>query len=160
MAGGATYNPGEHTTSNKSYGVASVPIDARSYYTDLTLFIMRPYQSLVEALGYLDTAPKRTGHFSVFIHTGTLEPDGSFSGGELLEYWFKAGTADADLVNKLAPDPFTTVDTYADMLAHESEGLFKVLASESNNGEKSFYIKDGSDVFWLPIQKIEPEVLP
>lgn len=95
------YNPQDGSLSAKPYAPSQgVPTDARSYYYDSALYKWRPYQSTAEVLAYLDTATKRTGHFPVFVHSGTLESDGTFTGGSITEYWFKDGVADASLVVK------------------------------------------------------------
>jgi hypothetical protein len=91
------------TLSNKPYAPAqAVPTDARSYFYDTAISKYRPFQSLTEARTYLDTAVKRTGHFSIFINlTGTLNTStGVFSDPTTKEYLFRDGVADADLVEK------------------------------------------------------------
>jgi hypothetical protein len=104
VAYGQTYAPNLHTVTNKALGIAQAnPTDARSYYYDPSLFIYRPYQSTAEAIGYLNLPKYRTGQFSIFVNSGgTLNPDGTFSGGTILEYWFKDGVADGNLVIKAA----------------------------------------------------------
>lgn len=158
MAGGATYDPSQHTVSNKAYGVAqAAPTDGRSYYLDMTLFKYRPYAGTAEVLSYLNTDAKRTGHFPIYVSTGTLESDGTFTGGEVKEYWFKDGTADANLVVKQSSGGggLTTVATYSDLQAAADYGLYEVTASEVNNNELSFYIKNSTGIFWIPTQQIE-----
>lgn len=95
------YNPNLHVPTNKPVGIGqAIPTDGRSYYYDEALFKYRPYQSEAEVLAYLNTAASRTGQFSIFINDGTLESDGTFTGGTITEYWFKDGTDDADLIVK------------------------------------------------------------
>lgn len=88
-----SYNPSLHTTSNKPYGVQGLPIDARSYYYDEVSFTYRPYNNNAEVLAYLNTSNKRIGNFSIFIKDGL---------GLVREWWFKDGTTNADLVEKIS----------------------------------------------------------
>ncbi len=110
VAYGQTYAPNLHTVTNKALGIAQAnPTDARSYYYDPSLFIYRPYQSTAEVIGYLNLPKYRTGQFSILVNSGgTLNPDGTFSGGTIVEYWFKDGVADINLVVKSS---VTTSDT-------------------------------------------------
>lgn len=96
------YNGAKHTVFNKSVGIAqAVPTDARSYYYDEVLFKYRPYVSTSEVLSYLSIPKYRTGQFPIFINsTGTLNPNGTITGGVVEEWWFRNGTADGDLVRK------------------------------------------------------------
>lgn len=48
----------------------------------------------------------------------------------------------------------TIVDTYADMMATEHDCIYQVMESEVNNGELSYYIKNGSRVDWIPAQNV------
>jgi hypothetical protein len=97
-----TYNPTQGTVSNKPYAPAqATPTDSRSYFYDVTNFLWRPYQSTTEVLSYLNLTKYRVGQFSIYINpTGTLNPDGTFTGGTLAEYWFKNGTTNSHLVLK------------------------------------------------------------
>ena len=97
-----TYNPSQATTSNKPYGAAqAIPTDARSFFYDATNFLWRPYQSTAEVISYLNLSKYRVGNYSIFVNSGgTLNPNGTFSGGVILEYWFKDGQADGNLVLK------------------------------------------------------------
>src|SRR5690242_14119415 len=100
------YNPQEHTLSNFPYAPAQpVPTDARSYYKDNVLQIYRPYKDVAEVIATLPTVVNRTGHFPIFIHSGALQPDGKFLGGEVKEYWFKNGVTNAHLVEKQTGSP-------------------------------------------------------
>lgn len=98
------YNPELHTTSNKSYGMGQAgPTDARSYYFDEGLYVYRPYQSTAEVLAYLDQPRYRTGHFPIIVNTGgTLNTDGTITGGTNFEMTFLNGTADTDLTGSEA----------------------------------------------------------
>ena len=99
---GQTYNPAQGTVSNKPYAPGqAVPTDSRSYFYDATNFLWRPYQSTTEVLSYLNLSKYRTGHFSIYVNpTGTLNGNGTFTGGTIAEYWFKNGTANGNLVLK------------------------------------------------------------
>jgi len=94
-----TYNPTKGVVVNKPIGQAQAfPVDARSYFYDATNFIWRPYQSTAEVISYLNLAKYRAGQFPIYVNSGgTLNGDGTFTGGVILEYWFKDGVADVDL---------------------------------------------------------------
>lgn len=95
------YTPSKHTLTSKSLGISTgSATDARSMYYDEALFLQRPYQSVEEVIGTLNTATKRKGCFPIFIHTGILNSNGTFSYGNVEEWWFRNGTADVDLVKK------------------------------------------------------------
>lgn len=98
--GKAQYNPSIFTTVNKSIGISqAVPTDARSQYWDATNFISRPYISTAEVLSYLNLPKYRTGNFLITINTGgTLNGNGTITGGTNAAYWFKDGVADGNLV--------------------------------------------------------------
>ena len=97
-----TYSPSVHTVVSKSLGLNGLTADARSYYYDATHFVYRPYQSTAEVLTYLSTTKNRQGNFPIYVNpTGTINSStGVMTGGSVLEYWFKDGTADANLVQK------------------------------------------------------------
>lgn len=106
------YIASQHTTSNKPIGIgAAVPTDARSYFYDSVNFLYRPFISVAEALAYLDTPTKRTGHFPVIVNTGgTVNgATGVLTGGTNAEYVFKDGVADANLVIKQAAATFANI---------------------------------------------------
>lgn len=77
----------------------ATPTDARSYFFDTVNFVYRPYQDTAEVLAYLTLAKYRAGNFYLFINDGgTLNPDGTFTGGTISTWTFQDGTADGDLV--------------------------------------------------------------
>jgi hypothetical protein len=80
------YNPSLHTATNKPIGLVNKPVDARTYYFDAATYTYRPYTDVTEVLTYLNSAVDRVGHFSIIVDT--------------VEYWFKDGVADADLIVK------------------------------------------------------------
>lgn len=86
------YNPSLHTTSNKPYGIQGLPIDARSYFYDESLYSYRVYNNNAEVLSYLNIPDMRRGHFSIFIKDNL---------GVIYEWWFKDGVADIHLVKKM-----------------------------------------------------------
>lgn len=98
------YDPNIHTPTNKSLGIGqAIPTDARSYFFQTDISKYRPFQNTTEILAYLNTTASRTGQFSIYLNDGTLDSTtGVFTGGLIHEYWFKDGTDDADLVEKLA----------------------------------------------------------
>lgn len=104
------YNPALHITFNTSVGIAqAVPTDARSYFYDTVNYKYRAYVSTAEALTYLEVPKYRVGHFSVIVNIGGTLLDGVITGGENVEYWFKNGVADGDLVLK-AEESFINVE--------------------------------------------------
>lgn len=116
------YNAQDGSLSAKPYAPSQgVPTDARSYYYDSALYKWRPYQSTAEVLTFLDTPAKRSGHFPIFVHSGTLNTtNGTFSGGSVTEYWFKDGISDAHLVTKTYSASSLPDDVYATVAASGS----------------------------------------
>jgi hypothetical protein len=105
------YNTIHGVEAAKSYAPArGVSTDQRSRYFDPTLHIQRDYRSTTEVFETfpIDTPENaavyrkfRDGGFPIFIHDGgTLNPDGTYTGGSRKEYWFKNGTDNAHLVEK------------------------------------------------------------
>lgn len=122
------YNAQDGSLSAKPYAPSQgVPTDARSYYFDSALYKWRPYQSTAEVLTFLDTPAKRSGHFPIFVHSGTLNTsNGTFTGGSVTEYYFKDGISDANLVLKTAPGSSTSLDGLSDVVV-SSPVLHQVL---------------------------------
>ena len=77
-----TYNPQNHTLSNKGYGTIGKPVDGRTWWSDG--ITERPFANVAEVLAYFDSETKRKGNFLIQIGNDT--------------YTFKGGTADANLV--------------------------------------------------------------
>src|SRR5688572_11437931 len=96
------YNPQNGTLSNKSYApAAGVSTDFRSRFYDTTLQLQRDFNGTAEVLSYLAAPFTRVGGFSIWVNVGgTLNVDGTFTGGTQTEYYFKSPYADADLVTK------------------------------------------------------------
>lgn len=99
---GQVYNPSLHTVSNKPYGMAQAgPTDARSMFYDEDNFVFRAYVDTAEVKAYLPLAKYRTGGFDILVNTGgTLGLNGVITGGTNAIWYFKDGTADANLVIK------------------------------------------------------------
>jgi len=97
---GQTYNPNTGTLSNKPYSPAqAVPTDSRSYFYDATNLKWRAYQSTAEVLSYLNLSKYRAGNFPIYVHSGgTLNGNGTYTGGTVSQYWFKDGVTNGDLV--------------------------------------------------------------
>lgn len=93
------FSPSLHSLTGKAMGMSqATPTDARSYFFDETNFVYRAYVSTAEVLAYLTLPKYRTGNFSIFINdTGTLNPDGTITGGTVKEYTFLNGVADLNL---------------------------------------------------------------
>lgn len=101
--GQATYNPSYtplFTVASKPYGISqAAPVDGRSYKADSINFLWRPYHGTSEVLSYLNIAKYRTGQFPIMVNAGgTLNNNGTFTGGIIQMYWFRNGTADSNLV--------------------------------------------------------------
>jgi hypothetical protein len=94
------YIPSQHSLTAKPMGMSqATPTDGRSYFYDTVNFVYRPYQSVAEVLAYLNLPKYRFGSFPIYINaTGTLNGDGTFTGGSVEAYIFKDGTTDPDLV--------------------------------------------------------------
>jgi hypothetical protein len=101
---GQVYNPSRHTVSNKAYGVAqAAPTDARSMFYDEDNFVYRAYVSTAEVLTYLSLPKYRTGQFDIVVNTGgVLGVNGVITGGTNAIWFFRDGTADGDLILKIA----------------------------------------------------------
>lgn len=103
--GQAVYNPSYSSmfnTSNKTYGISSAyPVDGRTYKIDSINVLGRPYNTTAEVLTYLPLSiPKyRMGNFPIVVHVGgTLNSNGTYTGGINQLYWFKNGFQDSNLV--------------------------------------------------------------
>lgn len=94
------FNPAIHTATNKPIGLIGKPVDARTYYYDAVNFVYRAYVSTAEVIAYLNTSADRIGQFSIIINTGGSLSAGVITGGTNLEWWFKDGVLDANLVLK------------------------------------------------------------
>lgn len=94
------YSPSLHSLTGKAMGLSQAsPTDARSYFFDETNFVYRPYVSTTEVLNYLNLAKYRFGNFYIYINsTGVLNGDGTITGGSILTYTFKDGTASDNLI--------------------------------------------------------------
>ena len=101
-ASAQVYNPTTGTVSNKPYAPSqNIPTDSRSMFFDGVNFLWRPYQSPTEVLTYLSNAtPKyRGGNFIIIVDSGgTLNSNGTYTGGVNTFYMFKDGLADINLV--------------------------------------------------------------
>jgi hypothetical protein len=96
------YDPQNQLVIDKSIAPAQgIPMDARTYYYDQVLEIVRPYQNVAEVNDTITKAKFRKGHFPVIICVGgALQPNGTFVGGTNTEYWYRDGIADGSLVEK------------------------------------------------------------
>lgn len=128
------YNPQDDgIVIAKPLGALGFPIDSRSTYVDKINILRRSFISLNEVLNYFDTPLKRDGGFIIYVNdTGVLQPDGTILGGEDKTYWFKQGTADADLVpfaekgdkgDEGNPGPQGEAFTYDDFTPEQIEEL-------------------------------------
>lgn len=129
---GQVFLPAEHTVSNKSYGVAqAAPTDARSYFYDANNFVYRPYQNTAEVLSYLSLSKYRTGQFDIVVNSGgTINPDGTLTGGTNTIYYFRNGTADGDLVQKISVVPTLSA---TNAITFDGIGQFKLGGTGTEN---------------------------
>lgn len=108
---------------NQPVGISGTPLDGRAQFHDTTANASkrwRDFQSTAEVLSYYNTAGKREGKFSVFIHSGGSLSSGVWTGGSTVEYWFKDGVTDADLVVKSGSvdlSAYTTLSRFLDSIA-------------------------------------------
>lgn len=140
------YIPSEHTVSNKSYGPAQgVPTDARSMFFDDNLFIYRPYQSTAEVDTYLNIPKYKEGAFPIYINEGgTLNINGTFSGGAVAEYWYPDPTG--PIVRK--GGSFLGLNDTPDSYSGKSNNLVTV----NNNGNGLSFLSIDDFVTDLDIQ--------
>lgn len=84
------YKPSLHAgPQNKPSGISSAtPLDSRSYFYDTLAVSYRPYANRAEVLAYLYLASYRSGQFTIIIDSASHK----------WAYWFRDGTADANLV--------------------------------------------------------------
>lgn len=96
----AQYNPAAHVVVNDAMGYAQrTPADGRTMYWDATNFVWRDFQNVSEVYSTLLTGVYRFGHSFISVHNGgTLNGNGTFSGGTSDLYWFRNGQNNADLV--------------------------------------------------------------
>src|SRR6266849_2982140 len=97
-----TFNPANGTGSNKPYSPSqATPTDARQWFFDGINAKWRQYRSTAEVISFLNQSRYRSGNFPIFVHTGgTLNGDGTFTGGYTDEYWYKNNTTDTGLIAK------------------------------------------------------------
>lgn len=115
LIGNSQYNPATGTGSNKPYAPAqAVPTDARSYYFDNTNVLWRQYRTNAELIAFLNLSKYRVGQVPLYIHIGgTLNGDGTFTGGYTREYWFKNNTTDTGLIVRDSASYPITYEPYA-----------------------------------------------
>lgn len=99
-----TFSPTFHTTLTKPTVISisgGAPLDATSMFYDAANFIYRDYRSTSEILTYLNSTKWRSGKHTLFLHEGgTLNGNGTYTGGTTVEYWFRNCVADSCLVVK------------------------------------------------------------
>ncbi len=128
---------------NQSVGISGQAVDARTQYRDTTVSPSkrRDYQSVAEVNAYLNTADKRKGGFPIFVRVGGSLSAGVWTGGVRVEYWYKDGETDGDLVAKssggsggsapIYSEKFsgngttTPIDLFTAISAQAAAGLFK-----------------------------------
>lgn len=98
------YNPSKGSVVNSPVSPAQgFSTDGRSQFLfdSFPYYVYRDYKSTTEVNTYLYLSKFRMGKFSVYVHTGgTLNTNGTYTGGVTDEYWYKNGTADSNLVIK------------------------------------------------------------
>lgn len=109
------YNASQHTTTNKPLGIGSgASTDARSQFYEENFFLYRDYRNLQEVYLYLDTPSKREGKFPIFVNSGGNYDTftGKITGGTTVEYWFKDGVENSNLVLKSSSGTWGQVGYY------------------------------------------------
>jgi hypothetical protein len=132
------------TVINKPIGIIGKAIDLRSQFYDVALFSFRDYANTAEVLSWLDApgnptlkAEIRSGGFPVYVTAG----------GVRTEYWFQNGTADVNLVRKDSTPEIAATKSAVSSSTHKR--IIVVEADESNNGDGSLYIHNGTALVFL-----------
>lgn len=96
---GQGYIPNKHIAINEAiFPATKNPGNGRVMYYDTTLFLYRDFQSTAELLTNFSSQAARFGHTLMAVHEGgTLNPDGSFTGGNTNFYYFRNGLLNSDL---------------------------------------------------------------
>jgi hypothetical protein len=96
----AQFNPSSHVVVNDAIGQAqAAPVEGRGMFWDAGNFVWRDYQSTAEAIATLNLLKYRFGHFPVYVHSGgTLNGNGTYTGGTTIVYWWKTDLTDGSLV--------------------------------------------------------------
>lgn len=138
-------SPGLHTILNKPALISSTsggPLDAVSQYYDATNFIYRDYQSIAEARTYLTATKWRVSNHLVFIHVGgTLNSNGTYTGGTTRFYLWANGTADGNLVPL---SDFIAEGNYVTMTGDQSVNGSKTWNSTQYYGNSQIWVNPGS----------------
>lgn len=148
------------TPTNKSLAVSqAAPTDSRSFFWDQNLFLYRPYNGTSEVLTYLSLPKYRVGGYDIIVHSGgTLNPDGSYTGGTNAAYWFKNCTDDSCLVLKQdtsasGGSPNTNIGEGYKLAVDSTNDVktvfpdYGILIDSTTNEDGITYILDSATVF-------------
>lgn len=93
------YQPTKHISLNDALFPANqTPINGRTMYYDTSLFKYRDFRDTTEVRLNRTTNASRFGHEFIAVHQGgTLNPDGSFTGGITTLWWYRNGLLNTDL---------------------------------------------------------------
>jgi hypothetical protein len=143
------YNPQIQVPANKPFSIdQAAPDGGRSMYYDPTLNLWRAFQSTAEVLEYLPLAKNRKGNFPIYINrTGTLNGDGTFTGGDVEEWWFKNGVLNANLVKKTQGGAAFDIRRYPYMLTAPASSF------QNNEWIGGSFLgggRDNGDIFLVP----------
>src|SRR5882672_5205003 len=94
------YQPTKHISLNDALFPANqTPANGRTMYYDTTLFKYRDFRDTTEVRLNRTTNVSRFGHEFISVHQGgTLNSDGSFTGGISTLWWYRNGLLNSDLV--------------------------------------------------------------
>lgn len=94
------YQPNKHIVINDAiFPAQNVPFNGRLMYYDTSLFKYRDFKDTQEVRLNRPTSQSRFGHEFISVHQGgTLNSDGSFTGGITTLWWYRNGVADNNLV--------------------------------------------------------------
>lgn len=97
-----TFNPTQGISIAKPLHMSNGgPVDGRSMKYDMANFLWRPYKDTAEVKEYLNLTKYRTGKFTIYVKEGgTLNANGTFTGGTLTEWWFRDTTLNSGLIRK------------------------------------------------------------
>lgn len=134
------YNPQLSTPASKPIALSNGgPDSARSMFYDSVNFIYRDFNGKEEVISEYPLAKDRTGRPVYFVNEGgVLNNNGTYTGGKLVEYWFKDGVADTDLVVKANDSLFISARRFGAVLNDATDDTVKIQAAidyvNVNNG--------------------------
>ena len=144
------YNPSVATTVNKPLGVNGPwSTDARSFFYDASNFLWRPYQNTTEVKTFLNLSNYRAGNFTIVVDSGgTLNGDGTYTGGINTFWQFRNGTADSNLVemNLFGSSSGGGSGTVTNITASNGSGLTWTITNPTTTPNLALALSYGGDI--------------